>query len=56
MLKGLTRSQLATVVNVYPSTIGRIERGEFQHPGTIKKMADVLGVAMEELIVEEVAR
>lgn len=55
LLKGLSIKSLAELVGVHPSTISRIEAGQFQKPETIKKIAQALEVPMEDLIVKEVA-
>lgn len=49
-IRGWTRRRLAAAAGVDPATIGRIERGISQNPETVKKVADILGLAMEELL------
>lgn len=47
---GLTREQLAVRAGVCLSTIDRIERGVGRpHPGTLRLVADALGVPPESL-------
>lgn len=53
LVRGWSQSTLAELIHVDPSTIGRVERGEFTKPQTVKKMADALGVDMEDLLVRE---
>jgi transcriptional regulator with XRE-family HTH domain len=52
LLKGWSKSALAEQADVDPSTVGRVERGENLKPETVKRIADVLGVKMEDLIFE----
>ena len=52
LLKGWSKTALAEQANVDPSTVGRVERGENLKPETVKRIADVLGVNMEELLLE----
>lgn len=49
-IRGWTKRRLAAAVGVDPATIARIERGLTQNPETIKKVADTLGLSMEELL------
>ncbi len=54
MVRGWTQAQLAEAIGEYQSTVSRVEAGKIQHPGTIKKIADVLGLNMEDLIIDDV--
>lgn len=49
-IRGWTRRRLALAAGVDPATVGRIERGITQNPESLKKIADVLGLSMEELL------
>jgi len=49
-IRGWTRRRLATAAGVDPATVSRIERGTSRNPETIKKVADILGLSMEELL------
>lgn len=51
LVKGWTFSKLAKEIGEHPSTVSRIERGENQNPETVKKIADALGIPMEELVL-----
>lgn len=52
LVRGMTQRALARAMDVSPETVSRMERGEYQNPKTVKKAADVLGVSMEDLVVE----
>jgi transcriptional regulator with XRE-family HTH domain len=53
-IKGWTQAQLARAIGKDPSTISKIENGEVEgNPPTMKAIADVLNLPMEELLVEE---
>ena len=41
------------MAQVYPATITQIEQGKHKNVETIKKIADVLGLTMEELVIVE---
>lgn len=49
---GWSMSHLATVVGVTPKTITNIEHGMGGKPETIKKIADVLGLNLENLVID----
>jgi transcriptional regulator with XRE-family HTH domain len=55
LLNGWSQKHLAALAGVDTSTVGRVERGENQSPKTVKRLADALGVEMDELVVEDVA-
>jgi transcriptional regulator with XRE-family HTH domain len=56
VLRGWTKAKLAEVIGKDPSTISLIENGDINgNPGTIKAIAEALGVPMEELLIEETA-
>ena len=48
--KALTQAQLSEEAHVALSTVARLETGSPAAPGTIRKLADVLGVEPETLI------
>lgn len=50
LIKGLSRVALADLVGVHYLTISRIEKGMSQNPATIKKIADILDLPMEDLV------
>ena len=52
-IKGLTKQGLAELVGIHPSTYTLILKGEIQNPPTIKKIADVLGVSMEDIFIDD---
>lgn len=53
MMRGWTQSQLAKAVSKDPGTISKIVSGRIMgNPPTMKAIADVLGIPMEELIIE----
>ncbi len=54
--KAITQSELANLAGVKRLTISRIERGEFfefPRPGTVKGLADALGVEAAWLLFGE---
>ena len=55
MLKGWSQEKVAQLAEVSPSTISKIETGERAGPNSrsLRKVADALGVPMEDLILEE---
>ena len=53
IIKGLSKSGLAKKAGIDPSTYTVILRGKHHHPPTIKKVADALGLDMEEIYIEE---
>jgi transcriptional regulator with XRE-family HTH domain len=53
---GLSQAELARRAGVYPTTVMRNEAGTSAgRPGTIKKLADALGVGVDELCAESEA-
>jgi transcriptional regulator with XRE-family HTH domain len=54
MICGLTQAQLAQRVRISPGMISQFEAGNIQPlPPTMKKIAKVLDLNMEELVIEE---
>jgi len=54
LLAGLSQNALAAKVGLDPSSISILERGLIKgKPETIKKIADTLGLTMEEIFIEE---
>lgn len=51
--KGLCFTDIAKICGLHPSTISKAEAGEIAGPRTIKAMADVLGLSMAELIIDD---
>lgn len=51
--KGLSKSKLAQLVGIHPSSYLRILKGETQNAPTLKRIADALGLSMEEIFIEE---
>ena len=45
--------RLAELIGVDPKTVGNIEKGIGGKPETIKKIADVLGIDMNTLVIEK---
>ena len=56
IIKGLAKKDLAEKAGISPGTYTLILRGENHHPPTIKKIADALGLSMEEIYIEEEAK
>ena len=56
ILNGLTKGGLAEEARIHPSTYTLILKGSNHHPPTIKKIADALGLSMEEIYIEEEAK
>jgi transcriptional regulator with XRE-family HTH domain len=53
-LKGLTQADLARAIERDPATISKIEKGLIQGAApTMKRIADVLEIPMEDLLLEE---
>jgi ribosome-binding protein aMBF1 (putative translation factor) len=52
-VRGWTKAKLATVAGINPSTVRRVEEAEYLTPQTVKKIADALGLTMEELVLDE---
>jgi ribosome-binding protein aMBF1 (putative translation factor) len=53
ILKGWNKAFLAKIIEVDPAVIGRVEKGENTNVVTVKKMADALGLTMEDLLIED---
>ncbi len=53
MLKGWSQKRLAAAAAVDQATVCNIERGKTNNPENVKKVADVLGLEMESLLVED---
>ena len=53
VLKGLSMTTLGRMTGFTPQMIWYIEKKGSQSPQTIKRLADALGLTMEELIIEE---
>ena len=54
LMRGWTKAQLAKAVERDPATISRIESGQFVgNPPTMKRIADVLNIPMEEFILAD---
>ncbi len=51
-IKGWDQAKLARMADVHPSTVSKIEAGDRAGP-SVHKVAEALGVPMEELITEE---
>jgi transcriptional regulator with XRE-family HTH domain len=52
--KGLSQARLAARAELDPSTVNQIERGARDaSPGTLRKLADALGVSLFDLLEEE---
>lgn len=52
--KGMTQEQLAAATGVHRVTIARIETGAASpNAETLKRLADALGVRMDDLMTEE---
>jgi transcriptional regulator with XRE-family HTH domain len=50
---GLTQAELARSVNTSVSTITRIERGLLPRAGTLRRVADRLGISLDELTADD---
>ena len=53
--RGWSKARLAKHLKLDPSVIGRVERGENRAPDTVKRIADFLGVPMEEIVIDDAA-
>jgi len=54
LVRGWTKAELARRIQKKPSTITQIEQGVFSPlPTTMKRIAEELGLKMEDLILEE---
>ena len=52
--KVLSIDMLAKEAKVSPATIVNIEKGRHTpHPGTLRKLAQALGITIEQLVVDE---
>jgi transcriptional regulator with XRE-family HTH domain len=52
--RGLSQVKLGALAEVDPSTVNQVERGVREpSPATLRKLADVLGVSIAELLEEE---
>lgn len=49
--KGWKQNKLAYLVDLSEAQVCRIEKGLFQNPETIEKMARILGVSMKKLVI-----
>jgi transcriptional regulator with XRE-family HTH domain len=57
MIRGWTQAKLAEVIDRSPGAISSIENGRYEpSPTTMKRIADVLGLDMDELVLEECAK
>lgn len=58
MSRGLTQLRLAIDADVAQTTVARLEQGAKARPGTVGKLAKVLGITGDQLMtpVEEVRR
>ena len=52
-IKGWSKPKLSNLVGIHPSSYLRIIKGEIRKAETIKKLADALGLRMEDLVVTE---
>jgi transcriptional regulator with XRE-family HTH domain len=50
VLRGWSKTRLAALAGVDPATVSRLERGHHRKASTLKRVADVLGLRMEELL------
>lgn len=50
---GWGQTQVAYLAKLSVAAVNRAERGKSQRPDTITKIAHVLGVSMEELVIPE---
>lgn len=55
VLRGWSKRRLAQVAGIDPATVGRVERGVNLKPETVKKIADVLGIEMTDLVNDTAA-
>lgn len=52
--KGFSQKELAKVSGVSEQAISNIEaKGTMPYPGTLKKLADTLGISIEQLLEDE---
>lgn len=53
VVRGWSKTRLASAAGIAPSTVGRIESGKFMKPETVKRLVDVLGLRMEDIVQPE---
>jgi transcriptional regulator with XRE-family HTH domain len=54
LVRGWTQAKLAEMIERSPAAISAIENGRYEpSPTTMKRIADVLGLDMDELVLEE---
>lgn len=53
VVRGFTQTALARKVRRCPATISNLENGKGVGPKTLKRIADVLGIPMEEILCRE---
>ena len=49
--KGWSQIRVARISGLAPATVHRVERGLFQKPETVLRIAQALGVPMRELLL-----
>jgi transcriptional regulator with XRE-family HTH domain len=54
--KGWSKIRLAKAVDLDPKTITNLERGSGGKPETVAKVADVLGLRIEDLVISDTAQ
>ena len=52
-IKGLTKTGLALAAGIAPTTYSRILRTNQHHPPTIKRIAEVLGLSMKDIYIDD---
>ncbi len=50
LIKGWTQAELAEKSGLNPIDVWRVENDKFHKPRTVKKIAEALGVDMEDLV------
>ena len=53
IIKGLTKRNLAAEVGIHPNSYTRILKGEIRNPPTILAICEVLGLAMEDIFIDD---
>lgn len=53
ILKGWTKSNIANQLGLSPSTISAIFQGMNKRADTMKRLAELLGINLEEILIEE---
>ena len=48
---GWTNKRLAEIAGVHPATVGRVLKGETQSRDTVRKLAQVLGIDLADLVI-----